>query len=82
MSDLTTFRDHARAMSKAKHKPECDDAYEDAYLAQNLSRTEFMADCPRACPGCVTDDDRALWARLADEADAYQSRHAEEGLFA
>jgi len=37
--------------------------------------------CAPPCPGCVTDADRALWTRLADEADAWLARDDEEGLF-
>ena len=55
MSDLTVFRDHARAMSTAEHKPEC---------------RKPSTDMP-ACGGCNPAADRALFTRLADEIDAY-----------
>lgn len=78
MSDLTTFRDHARAMSTAQHKGECavNEYYDDR-------RWGFRATHPDpACPGCVTDADRALWTHLADEVDAYLGVTDEEaGLF-
>jgi len=75
VSDLTTFRDHARAMAGAQHKPEC--------LTECLDwRGIRKFTLPRhGCPGCVTDADRELWTRLADEADAWLARDDEEGLF-
>jgi hypothetical protein len=89
MSDLSAFRDHARAMSKAKHKPECvarSEAWGRARAMFERWRGIHWADVPDPgprpeCKGCVTSQDRALWARLADEADAYLSRNTEEGLF-
>jgi hypothetical protein len=33
------------------------------------------------CPGCVTDTDRALWGRLADEVETWLGRDDQEGLF-
>lgn len=70
MSDLTAFRDHARQMATATHGPEC------------LTRLHpWLKATPRpGCHGCVTDDDRALWARLADETDAYLHLEPEETL--
>jgi hypothetical protein len=35
---------------------------------------------PPPCPGCVTPADRALWARLAAEVDAYLDRNREDTL--
>ena len=35
---------------------------------------------PPPCDGCISDADRALWQRLADEADAYLDREPEETL--
>jgi hypothetical protein len=74
MSELAAFGAHARAMSTVEHAPEC--------LGENPTPGEW----PRwvhpdsACPGCVTDADRALWARLADEVDAYLAPEPEETL--
>lgn len=65
MSDLTAFRDHAAEMATAVHKPDC---Y--AETTDSWGWTKRVRPDP-ACPGCVTDDDRALWARLAAEIDAY-----------
>jgi hypothetical protein len=70
MSELTTFRDHARKMAEAEHKPECPYGWADG---------SGLPDCP--CPGCIPDADRALWARLADEVDAYLSHDEEGALF-
>jgi hypothetical protein len=89
MSDLSAFRDHARQMSTAEHKPECKGTPERVVArAREISgyRRMFGEDHPKLtpldrCPGCITPEDRALWTRLADEADAYLSRNAEEGLF-
>lgn len=71
MSDLTTFRDHCRAMSDAKHRPEC------FTLAPQGNQWWFGKRIPIAycCEGCVTDADRALFARLADEVDGYLDPH-------
>lgn len=72
-ADLSQFRDHARAMSTAQHKPEC--------LMQRARARWNLKPPPPPCPGCVTDSDRALWRSLADEADAYLTTD-DEGLFA
>ena len=92
MSDLSAFRDHARRMSAALHKPDCPHitarkpywpmwslADDGSHMTWNGPEPPWS---PPACPGCITDADRALWARLADEADAYLSRNVDEGLFA
>jgi hypothetical protein len=70
MSDLETFRDHARHMAGAEHKPDCS------------GRNRF-GDTIRpepTCDGCVTSTDRSLWTRLADEADAWLNSQSEEAL--
>jgi hypothetical protein len=72
VSDLSAFRDHARAMAGAQHKPEC---------RRPLPINGWSTSGDPGCPGCVTDADRALWTRLADEADAWLARDDEEGLF-
>lgn len=89
MSDLSSFRDHARAMSTAEHKPECTGTPERIASRERDRRgyrAIFREEHPKLpplepCLGCVTDTDRALWLRLADEVDAYLT-HDEEGLFA
>lgn len=53
---------HARAMSTAEHKPECH-----RYLPRHM----YPKRPDPECPGCVTDDDRALWKQQADELEAY-----------
>ena len=78
MSELTTFRDHARIMSLRKHRPDCLLWKKVGHYA-HLCSDECTHPEPR-CPGCVTDADRALWARLADEVDAYLSHEEEEAL--
>lgn len=65
MSDLTTFRDHARAMVDADHKPECAEERKGSWGATYLHRPDST------CSGCIPDAERALWTRLADEVDAY-----------
>lgn len=73
MTELELFRDHCRKMSSARHTPEC-----------SLPRPGFWLDIkpnPK-CPGCVSDADRALFARLAAEVDAYLTTDEPEGLFA
>lgn len=79
MSDLTSFRDWARLMSTEVHRPDCP-LSETARGLRHRCSTDCTHPYPR-CPGCVTDADRALWERLAAEADSYLSRNVEEGLF-
>ena len=74
MNDLTTFRDHARRMSTARHTDECGTWTNPKRL--NAPR-RWQSPNP-ACAGCVTPAQRDLWARLADEVDAYLNRHPEE----
>ena len=82
MSELSAFGAHARAMATATHKPGCVGQYG---VKEHRVWTEQGGIVQPAvepwCHGCVTDADRALWTRLADEVDAYLS-HEEEGLFA
>lgn len=90
MSDLTTFAQHARAMSTAQHTVDCTGTPElVAARARDIRgyRAIFGEDHPKLapiepCPGCVTDPDRELWGRLADEVDAYLSHDEEGALFA
>jgi hypothetical protein len=89
VSELTTFRDHARRMATSGHKPECEGTPERvAERTRNRMgyRAIFREHHPKLepiepCPGCVTDADRALWARLAAEVDAYLSHDEEGALF-
>jgi hypothetical protein len=41
-----------------------------------MVKAKHRPDCaaPRKCGGCVTDQDRVWWKRLADEADRYLRR--------
>lgn len=69
MSDLTRFRDHCRRMAKTQHLGGCS--------ADHPAMMWRPAD--ERCPGCVSDADRALWAQLADEIDAYLAGQLEDG---
>ena len=73
MSELTAFAEHARAMSKAEHKPECS-------VLRTIPWLKTVRPDPD-CSGCVSDDDRALWEQIADETEADLGRDDEEGLF-
>ena len=78
MPELEQFLRHCRAMSTAEHKPECRRA---DHLARCWGIREAWTHPDPACTGCVTDADRALWARLADEVEAYLSHEEEGALF-
>jgi hypothetical protein len=79
-------------MAEADHSPECDQAFDLARNRWNYLRMfgEWLedrgwgprpTDPPVRCPGgCITDTDRALWKRLADEADAHLNRHTQDAL--
>lgn len=73
MTDLERFRVYARTMATAEHTPTCAERRAEWVLQTRLQAHFDVPDPgPRPeCDGCVTDDDRALWARLADEATAY-----------
>lgn len=64
MSDLTTFAKHASEMAASKHKPDCTGVVLGRW-SDRVVRPDPM------CGGCVSDDERALWARLAAEVDEY-----------
>jgi hypothetical protein len=74
VTDLERFRvyartmataHYARTMATAQHTPTC------RGLAPSRWGWAREVHPDPKCPGCVSDDDRALWARLADEATAY-----------
>lgn len=79
MSDLTQFRDHCRRMSESEHKPECPSLTREPSGGWVLTEPDnpmsgmtWHRPKPRpSCDGCVTDADRALFAQLAGEVDAY-----------
>lgn len=90
MSDLTRFRDHCQSMATAEHAPDCPHitarepywpmwtvAEDGGSMVWNGPKPPWS---PPPCGGCITDDDRALWTRLANEADAYLDREPEESL--
>lgn len=91
---VRAYAEHARRMATAEHTPECvekrrdalrkagpkwDVNYDDAGDPVSLSWLGTVPP-PNPCPGCVTDAERDLWARLADEAEAYLARDDEETL--
>jgi hypothetical protein len=91
MSDLERFRDHCRTMAaEDAHTPECVAATNEAgrrwdYLRMfrewRLSWGERPDGPPMPCPGgCISDADRLLFSRLADEVDAYLA-HDDEPLW-
>lgn len=69
MSDLAAFAAHCRVMAGSDHKPTCV-----GHLPTRWGWAREQRPDPR-CPGCVTDADRELWTRLADEVDAYLDPH-------
>lgn len=82
MSDLTRFRDHCRKMAAAEHKPECESLAEPRWVnwdpadeiphGAQLWRDMGLIRLPvSACPGCLTDAERALFASMAGEVDDY-----------
>lgn len=86
MSDLTAFRDHARAMAQAQHKPDCPSlTAREPYWPPGgwvpmdgndpMNGLRWIGPkppwSPPDCDGCVTNADREMWARLADEIDHY-----------
>lgn len=83
MSDLTDFAAHARKMAAAEHKPECKTLRRwTSNLRWDSDLAAFVEMTPRpVCPGCNPAKDRELFARLADEVDAYLRRDEAEDLF-
>lgn len=86
MTDLEQFRDHCRAMVTAEHKPECPmlTAVEPYWPPGGWDWTDWTDLSkgltwigpkpkwePPHCDGCNPEADRALFARLATEADEY-----------
>lgn len=82
---LERYRDHCRRMSEAQHKPECPsltarEPYWDQWehVQDNCGQTTCLVWRgpkpkwePPGCDGCMTDAERALFARLAGEVDDY-----------
>lgn len=86
MSGLAQFRDHCRRMATAEHVPECPSltAREPYWPPGGWVLTDpkdAMAGLtwigpkpkwePPTCDGCLSDADRALFARMASEVDEY-----------
>ena len=84
MTSLADAAAHARAMSTARHTPECPPRDRlPRWVNEHDDDLRIIGghEGPPPCPGCVTDAERALWGRLADEMEAYMARDDEEGLF-
>ena len=89
----TVIRYHGKSFAKCLFDPRRSgedtlDKYARVSHSASSDVRAWWPACPDYSPGssslspdCVTDADRALWARLADVVDAYLS-HDEEGLFA
>ena len=56
------------------YHPGWDEHYGTTRWAEHAARCPGNPGAP-PCPGCVTDADRALWTRLADEVAAYLDPH-------
>jgi hypothetical protein len=84
VSELTTFRDHARA--RADWQPGTARAACRERTAFGTSKPADHANCGGGDCGCAchqpTDRERAMWKALADEIDDYLSADDEgAGLF-
>lgn len=92
---LEAFRDHCRRMAEAEHKPECPmlTAREPWWPPGGWVATDGVNEMngliwlgpepewvPPHCGGCNSADDRALFARLAGEVDAYAQGELSEAL--
>jgi hypothetical protein len=83
---LDTFRQHCAEMATAQHKPDCPsitakepwwDAWtvrcdDKGWPSSMLWRGPKPKWEPPRCDGCVTDDERALFAQMAREVANYQ----------
>lgn len=87
---VETFRAHCARMATAEHKPECPsltarEPYWSEWSAEYIDgepmQLRWLGPKPRweppTCDGCLTDDERALFARMAAEAAAYQQGELE-----
>ena len=94
MGELETFRDHYRKMAKSEHRPECahlipepdrlpwDLVYSSDGIPESLQwRGPKPPWSPAPCDCGLSDDERALFARLADEIDAHLSAGDDEPLW-
>jgi len=72
VTPLTVARDFYRAMADAAHKPECTAPVRDSWASMYRRRPD------PACPDCNPPADRALFAQLADEIDAYLTAQADQ----
>jgi len=95
-TDLEQARDHARTMAGAQHTPDCwaNDrtlgpisgtasvrrcGLKEPHDAHQWTRWTW---CPGVCGGCMSEAERAAWAKQADEYDAYlESQDEEDALW-
>lgn len=84
MTGLTDFAAHARDMAKSKHQDDCPDQQPpvmDGFTAtceqpqphdrHPWFKFDLSWTCPGVCGGCMSDTERDLWQRLADEIDQH-----------
>lgn len=77
MSDLGRFAAYCRRMSTADHVDDCRSLAPPARPRWRL--TEDLADLaldgftptPPTCDGCVSPEERELWAQMADELESH-----------
>lgn len=82
-SDLHAYAAHCRQMASAKHRPDCPPGHRRRRWINEFGDDGIITGGhtqPPACAGCVTDEDRARWAMLAAEAEAYLRREPEPTL--
>jgi len=96
-TDLERFRDHCRRMVSRHHKPECPSlTAREPYWPPGgwipidgdpMKGLQWIGPKPKweppTCDGCLADDDRDRFRRLADEIDTYLAGadDEQEGLF-
>lgn len=69
---LRTERDHYRRMATAHHKPDCVPVKQPTrHRMASSTVSASTGGTQQPCPGCITDDERDLFARLADEIDRH-----------
>lgn len=83
MTRIEAFRRHCAEMATADHKPECpslgppsrpiwEARWDDDHRIANAMIWRGFTPAPPHCDGCNPAEDRALFARLAAEVEAYQ----------
>ena len=69
MSDLTDLRDHARRLSTADHRDDCEAVWHEATWS-GLIPTRREKPNPH-CGGCMPEGERLAWGRIAVELEDY-----------